>query len=186
MKKVIKAVITVERDKFGITRFNSDYKTGEQRKQEGKDRRKETPRESHAEFEPPGDRPDPVEVIKESSKGRLEHLIPIRYGRMSKSVFAFFRGTSSLNAMDIAGTPMTGITVQACGDCHLTNFGLFATPERNLIFDINDFDETLPASFEYDIKRLAASFLSPPLIMDFLIRTARLSHGPVSGRIGKE
>lgn len=155
---IIEPTITVERDKFGIAWFNSDYKTAEQRKREGKDRRGEIPRESLAEFELPGDRPDPVEVIEESGKGRLEHLVPIRYGRMSKSVLAFFRGTSSLNAMDSAGTPMTGITVQACGDCHLSNFGLFATPERNLIFDINDFDETLPASFEYDIKRLAASF----------------------------
>jgi uncharacterized protein (DUF2252 family) len=149
---------TVQRDAYGFALFSSDYKPGAQRKQEGKDQREEIPRESHAEFEPAGDRPDPVEVIKESSKGRLEHLIPIRYGRMSKSVFAFFRGTASLNALDSAKTPTTSIRVQACGDCHLANFGLFATPERNLIFDINDFDETLPAPFEWDIKRLAASF----------------------------
>jgi len=154
----MKIKTTAKRDAFGIVRFNTEYKTADQRRQEGKDLRETIPRVSHAEFEPPGDRPDPVEVIKESSKGRLEHLIPIRYGRMSKNVFAFFRGSASLNALDIAGTPTTDIRVQACGDCHLSNFGLFATPERNLIFDINDFDETLPAPFEYDIKRLGASF----------------------------
>jgi uncharacterized protein (DUF2252 family) len=154
----VKKKTTAKRDAFGIIRFNTEYKTSEQRRQEGKDLRETIPRVSHAEFEPPGDRPDPVEIIKESSMGRLEHLIPIRYGRMSKNVFAFFRGSASLNALDIAATPTTDLMVQACGDCHLSNFGLFATPERNLIFDINDFDETLPAPFEYDIKRLAASF----------------------------
>ena len=100
-----------------------------------------------------------MKVIKESSKGRLQHLVPIRYGRMSKSVFAFYRGTASLMAMDLGQAPTPGIRVQACGDCHLSNFGLFASPERNLVFDINDFDETLPAPFEWDIKRLAAAFI---------------------------
>jgi uncharacterized protein (DUF2252 family) len=148
----------VERDAFGIAKFISDYKTVEQRHQEGKSLREKIPRESHAEWEMASDRTDPVTVIKKSSEGRLQHLIPIRYGRMSKSVFTFYRGAASLMAMDLARTPTTDIRVQACGDCHLSNFGLFATPERNLIFDINDFDETLPASFEWDIKRLAASF----------------------------
>jgi uncharacterized protein (DUF2252 family) len=149
---------TVERDAFGIARFISDYKTAEQRRQEGKSLREKIPRESHAEWEMASDRTDPVKVIKKSSEGRLQHLIPIRYGRMSKSVFTFYRGTASLMAMDLAHTPTSDIRVQACGDCHLSNFGLFASPERNLIFDINDFDETLPAPFEWDIKRLAASF----------------------------
>ena len=149
---------TVERDAFGITRFITCYKTAEQRRQEGKSLREKVPRESHAEFEIASDRTDPVKVIKKSSEGRLQHLVPIRYGRMAKSVFAFYRGTASLMAMDLAQTPTSDIRVQACGDCHLSNFGLFATPERNLIFDINDFDETLPAPFEWDIKRLAASF----------------------------
>ena len=149
---------TVERDAFGIARFISEYKTGEQRRQEGKALREKVPHESQAEFEIASDRTDPVKVIKKSSEGRLQHLIPIRYGRMSKSAFAFYRGTASLMAMDLAQTPTSNIRVQACGDCHLSNFGLFATPERNLIFDINDFDETLPAPFEWDIKRLAASF----------------------------
>ncbi|MDD1695658.1 MAG: DUF2252 domain-containing protein [Methanoregula sp.] len=148
----------VERDAFGIARFSSCYKKSEQRRQEGKLLREKVSRESHGEFEPAPDRTDPVTVIKKSSEGRLQHLIPIRYGRMSKSVFAFYRGTASLMAMDLAKTPTSNIRVQACGDCHLSNFGLFATPERNLIFDINDFDETLPAPFEWDIKRLATSF----------------------------
>jgi len=169
----VKTKTTAKRDAFGITRFTTEYKTTEQRRQEGKALRETIPRVSHAEFEPPGDRPDPVEVIKESSKGRLEHLIPIRYGRMSKNVFAFFRGSASLNALDIAGTPTTDLRVQACGDCHLSNFGLFATPERNLIFDINDFDETLPAPFEYDIKRLAASFCIAALNNDFSDKEGR-------------
>ncbi len=137
---------TVKRDAFGIARFISEYKTSEQRRQEGKSLRDKIPRESQAEFEMAKDRTDPVKVIKKSSEGRLQHLIPIRYGRMSKSVFAFYRGTASLMAMDLAQTPTSDIRVQACGDCHLSNFGLFATPERNLVFDINDFDETLPGT----------------------------------------
>jgi uncharacterized protein (DUF2252 family) len=149
---------TVKRDASGIAKYITEYKTGEQRRQEGKALREKIPLESHAECEMPSDRTDPVKVIKKSSEGRLQHLIPIRYGRMSKSAFAFYRGTASLMAMDLAQTPTSNLRVQACGDCHLSNFGLFATPERNLIFDINDFDETLPAPFEWDIKRLAASF----------------------------
>jgi uncharacterized protein (DUF2252 family) len=154
----MKQKVTVKRDHYGMAKFVTDYKTAAERKQEGKEKRNTIPRESHAVFEPASDRKDPVSVIKKSSEGRWEHLIPIRYGRMSKSPFAFLRGSASLMAMDIATTPTPDIRVQACGDCHLANFGLFATPERNLIFDINDFDETLPAPFEWDIKRLAASF----------------------------
>jgi uncharacterized protein (DUF2252 family) len=158
---------TVKRDAFGIARFIADYKTSEQRRQEGKALRAKIPRESHAEFEMAKDRTDPVKVIKKSSEGRLQHLLPIRYGRMAKSVFAFYRGTASLMAMDLGKTATSGIRVQACGDCHLSNFGLFATPERNLVFDINDFDETLPAPFEWDIKRLATSFYVGALDNDF-------------------
>ena len=150
--------VKIKYDEFGLAKFISEYKTTAQRKQEGKDKRTEVPREVHAEFEAASDRPDPVSVIKKSSEGRWEHLIPIRYGRMSRSPFAFLRGSASLMAMDIATTSSPDIRAQACGDCHLSNFGLYATPERNLIFDINDFDETLPAPFEWDIKRLAASF----------------------------
>src|SRR5262249_19660747 len=93
-----------------------------------------------------------------SNKGRVEQLLPIRFTRMAESAFAFFRGTANLQAHDLKGTPSAGITVQCCGDCHLMNFGGFATPERALVFDINDFDETHPGPFEWDIKRLAASF----------------------------
>jgi uncharacterized protein (DUF2252 family) len=149
---------TVQRDASGIAKFITEYKTGEKRRQEGKSLRGNVPRESHAECEMASNRTDPVKVIRKSSEGRLEYLIPIRYGRMAKSAFAFYRGTASLMAMDLAQTPTSNIRVQACGDCHLSNFGLFATPERNLVFDINDFDETLPAPFEWDLKRLAASF----------------------------
>ncbi len=108
---------------------------------------------------PPTDRRDPVDLLIESNAGRIEKLVPIRFGRMLVSPFTFFRGAASVMAADLAKTPATGLRVQACGDCHLLNFGVFATPERNLIFDINDFDETLPAPWEWDIKRLATSFV---------------------------
>ena len=104
-------------------------------------------------------RRDPVEIIEDSSRGRLPELLPIRYGRMLRSPFTFLRGSAALMAYDLASTPITGVQVQACGDCHLLNFGLFATPERNLIFDIKDFDETLRAPWEWDLKRLATSFV---------------------------
>ena len=125
----------------------------------GKLLRGSTPRSCHAEWAPPADRRDPVEIIIESSVDRVAHLLPIRYGRMQESPFAFYRGAAAIMAADLAGTPTTGLRVQLCGDCHLLNFGVFATPERNLIFDVNDFDETLPGPWEWDLKRLAASFV---------------------------
>lgn len=106
-----------------------------------------------------GDKRDAVALITDSNKHRLQNLVPIRHGRMLQSAFAFFRGTAALQAYDLAGTPASGIIVQACGDCHLMNFGGFATPERTIAFDINDFDETHQAPFEWDLKRLAASFV---------------------------
>ena len=109
--------------------------------------------------QPRGAASDIVALIKASNNDRVENLIPIRHGRMLQSEFAFFRGTAALQAYDLADAPRSGITVQACGDCHLMNFGGFATPERNLVFDINDFDETFPAPFEWDLKRLATSFV---------------------------
>jgi uncharacterized protein (DUF2252 family) len=125
----------------------------------GKALRGAVPREAHAAWKPPSKRHrDPVEILVESSRGRVPELVPIRYGRMLRSPFTFLRGSAGLMAHDLATTPSTGLQVQACGDCHLANFGLFATPERNLVFDINDFDETLPAPWEWDLKRLAASF----------------------------
>ena len=124
----------------------------------GKALRRETPRNVQATWKPPAKRTDPVALLVESSKGRLEDLLPIRYGRMMASPFAFYRGAAAIMASDLAHTPATGLNVQACGDCHLLNFGGFATTERRLIFDINDFDETCAAPWEWDVKRLAASF----------------------------
>lgn len=125
----------------------------------GKALRQTTPRKSHAPFKRRSGRFDPVRLLIESNKGRIEKLIPIRYGRMLPSPFTFYRGAAAIMAADLAHTPDSGITLQACGDCHLLNFGGFATPERRLIFDINDFDETHPAPWEWDLKRLAASFV---------------------------
>ena len=125
----------------------------------GKSLREKCPRSSHAAWQAPHDRPDPLHLLEESSKGRIPDLIPIRYGRMLQTPFTFYRGAALNMAADLAVTPATGLRVQACGDCHLLNFGLFATPERREIFDINDLDETLPAPWEWDVKRLAASFV---------------------------
>ncbi len=119
--------------------------------------RQRVPRSSHSAWAAPPNRPNPVEVLRESDRGRLPELLPIRYGRMRQSPFAFFRGSAAVMAWDLSRTPATGIRVQACGDCHAANFGGFASPERRLLFDINDFDETLQAPWEWDIKRLAAS-----------------------------
>jgi uncharacterized protein (DUF2252 family) len=126
---------------------------------EGKGIRDSCPRLNHADWKPPADRSDPIEILEASNKGRLPELIPVRYGRMIPSPFVFFRGAAAIMAADLAHTPATGIRVQSCGDAHLMNFGAFATPERRVIFDINDFDETLPAPWEWDVKRLATSFL---------------------------
>jgi len=122
----------------------------------GKALREKLPRASHGEWKR-RDHRDPIQTLRASDKGRLQDLLPIRYGRMLASPFAFFRGSAAVMAADLAATPVTGIRVQACGDCHLLNFGGFATPERNIVFDINDFDETLPGPWEWDVKRLAAS-----------------------------
>src|SRR5262245_7724790 len=116
-------------------------------------------RKSHGEFIAPRDHRDPIRILEKSNHGRLPELVPIRHGRMLLSPFTFLRGSAAVMAYDLAKTPVTGLRVQACGDCHLMNFGLFATPERNLVFDVNDFDETHPAPWEWDLKRLAASFV---------------------------
>jgi uncharacterized protein (DUF2252 family) len=123
----------------------------------GKALRDKCAKDAHATWKPHAERRDLVELLIESAAGRMPQLVPIRYGRMMQSPFAFYRGAAAIMAADLAHTPVTGIRVQACGDCHLLNFGGFATPERNIIFDINDFDETLPAPWEWDVKRLAAS-----------------------------
>jgi len=123
----------------------------------GKSLREKCPRHSHAEWKAPVNRPDPLRLLEQSNKGRIPELIPVRHGRMLRTPFTFYRGAALNMAADLARTPATGIRVQACGDCHLLNFGTYATPERRLLFDINDLDETLPAPWEWDVKRLAAS-----------------------------
>ncbi len=125
---------------------------------EGRRRRGLASRSSHAQWAPPEDRPDPITILEEQARTRVPDLIPIRYGRMAASPFAYFRGAAAPMAWDLAHTSTTDIRVQACGDAHLLNFGMYAAPDRRLVFDVNDFDETLPAPFEWDVKRLAASF----------------------------
>src|ERR1700728_2628213 len=132
--------------------------TVDERVARGRDARKEAPRSSHGRWAPAADRPDPVALLEEQAESRVARLVPIRYGRMLVSPFTFYRGGALIMASDLAATPVSGITVQLCGDAHLSNFGLFGTPERQMIFDINDFDETLPGPWEWDVKRLAASF----------------------------
>ena len=123
----------------------------------GKSIRKQVPRSSHGDWTPATDRPDPLDLLQAQDKGRLQDLLPIKYGRMLASPFAFLRGSAVVMASDLASNPTTGENVLLCGDAHLANFGVFATPERNLVFDINDFDETYPGPWEWDLKRLAAS-----------------------------
>ncbi len=131
--------------------------TREQQVSRGKAARSEVPRASHAEFTAGPDRPDAVSQLESQAAVRVPELLPIRYGRMAVSAFTFFRGAALPMARDLAGTPRTGLLTQICGDAHLANFGVFGSPERNLVFDINDFDETLPGPWEWDVKRLAAS-----------------------------
>ena len=125
----------------------------------GKATRSEVPRRSHAVFESASGRHDPVDLLERQATARVPELVPIRYGRMLVSPFAFYRGAALIMAHDLAATPRTGLNVQCCGDAHLSNFGVFASPERRLVFDINDFDETLPGPWEWDVKRLAVSML---------------------------
>ena len=139
------------------TGSGTPYLSRDERAAKGRELRDMVPRVSQAGWKRPVDRGDPIEVLSESNQGRILELIPIRFGRMSASPFAFYRGAAAVMAGDLARTPTSGIRVQACGDAHLMNFGGFATPERNVIFDVNDLDETLPAPFEWDLKRLAAS-----------------------------
>ena len=124
----------------------------------GRAARAKVPRSAHGRWEPAPGRPDPVALLEEQAASRVPMLVPIRYGRMLVSPFTFYRGAALIMASDLAATPVSGVTVQLCGDAHLSNFGLFGTPERQMIFDINDFDETLPGPWEWDVKRLAASF----------------------------
>jgi len=130
----------------------------EDRQARGLAARSDAPRSSHGRWEPPPNRPDPIALIEEQAESRLPELVPIRHGRMLASPSTFYRGAAVIMAADLAGSPRSGVTVQLCGDAHLSNFGLFGTPERQMLFDINDFDETLPGPWEWDVKRFAASF----------------------------
>ena len=126
----------------------------------GKAARSEVPRASHAEWEPSSARPDPIGLLEQQARTRVPELVPIRYGRMLVSPFTFFRGAALIMASDLAATPRAGVTVQLCGDAHLSNFGIFGTPERSMMFDVNDFDETHPGPWEWDVKRLAVSLVA--------------------------
>ncbi|MGH8384702.1 MAG: DUF2252 domain-containing protein [Pseudomonas sp.] len=146
------------RESTGKNQSNPIFRSREERLADGKRLRDRFPREDHAKWKSPGRQRDVIAILKRSNRDRLKELVPIRYGRMLRSPFTFLRGSAALMAYDLSKGPNIGVNVQACGDCHLLNFGLFATPERNLVFDLNDFDETLPAPWEWDIKRLVASF----------------------------
>ena len=135
-----------------------EHFTVAERKARGKAERAEVPRNVHAGWEPPAMRRDPVDLLEEQAKTRVPELVPIRYGRMLVSPFTFYRGAAYIMAADLAGTARTGLHTQLCGDAHLSNFGAFAAPDRRLVLDVNDFDETLPGPFEWDAKRLVASF----------------------------
>jgi uncharacterized protein (DUF2252 family) len=142
---------------FGSS-WRRDRLTVAERVARGRTARRDVPRSAHGRWSPSPDRPDPVALLEEQTRTRVQELVPIRNGRMLVSPFTFFRGAALVMAADLAGTPTSGVTVQLCGDAHLSNFGAFASPERKLLFDLNDFDETLPGPFEYDVKRMAASF----------------------------
>ena len=130
----------------------------DERRAKGEEARDRTPVSSHTGWEPAADRPDPVALLEEQNVTRELDLVPVRHGRMMVSPFTFYRGAAKIMAADLAGTPVAGLNAQLCGDAHLSNFGAFASPERRLLFDLNDFDETLPGPFEFDVKRMAASF----------------------------
>jgi uncharacterized protein (DUF2252 family) len=141
-----------------------------EREARGKAARKEVPRSSHAAYEPAVGRADPIKLLQRQAKTRVPELVPIRYGRMLVSPFTFYRGAALIMASDLAATPRSGLNVQCCGDAHLSNFGVFASPERRLVFDINDFDETLPGPWEWDVKRLAASMLIAAQYNGFVVK----------------
>jgi uncharacterized protein (DUF2252 family) len=136
----------------------TEYPSVDDRRAQGKEAGNRTPSSSHAGWEPATGRPDPVALLEEQNVTREPDLVPVRHGRMMVSPFTFYRGAAKIMAADLKDTPTAGLTVQLCGDAHLSNFGGFGSPERRLLFDLNDFDETLPGPFEYDVKRMAASF----------------------------
>ena len=140
------------------TRASSPNASVDDRQARGEEAGKQTPLSSHAEGPPTAGRKDPVELLIEQNVMREPDLVPVRHGRMMVSPFTFYRGAARVMAADLAGTPTAGLQVQLCGDAHLSNFGAYGSPERQLVFGLNDFDETLPGPFEYDLKRMAASF----------------------------
>ena len=151
--------VTATKDTPGSSQAKRvEHFTVAERQARGKAARAEVPRSVHAAWEPPPHRPSPVDLLEEQAQTRVADLVPIRYGRMLVSPFTFYRGAAYLMASDLAGMPRTGLHAQLCGDAHLSNFGAFAAPDRRLVFSINDFDETLPGPFEWDVKRLVASF----------------------------
>ncbi|MFM7148769.1 MAG: DUF2252 domain-containing protein [Gemmataceae bacterium] len=137
--------------------FQAEQRTLAERKKEGRTLREKVSRKAHADYQPPSPRPDPVAILEEQGQSRIQELLPIRYARMLASPFAFLRGAAAIMASDLAPGPTTGIRVQVCGDMHIYNFGVFGSAERNLVFGISDFDETVPGPWEWDLKRLAAS-----------------------------
>ena len=141
-----------------MTRTEAPGLSLEDRRAIGEEAAAQTPLSSQAEAPPADGRPDPVELLVEQNVTREPDLVPVRHGRMMVSPFTFYRGAAKVMAADLAGTPTAGLEVQLCGDAHLSNFGVFGSPERQLLFGLNDFDETLPGPFEYDLKRMAASF----------------------------
>ena len=147
----------------------------------GRAARTRVPRSSHADPGDDGGRPDPLALLEGQAESRVPELVPIRHGRMASSPFAYYRGAALPMAADLARTPTSGIQVQACGDAHLLNFGVYKTPERSLVFDINDFDETLPGPWEWDVKRLAASLVVAGRERGFSQQAARLGR-PVRRR----
>ena len=152
----------------GAPSGQSEYLSADERRVAGKALRERAPRAAHGDWKPQRARRDPVQLLRQSNAGRIPALIPIRFARMAQSPFSFYRGAAAIMAADLATTPASGLRVQVCGDAHLMNFGGFATPERNIFFDINDFDETLPAPWEWDVKRLAASLVIAARHLDFL------------------
>ena len=142
-------------------------RTPAERRAMGRSLREKVPRSSHAKWSPAADRPDPISLLQEQDRSRLAQFVPLRYGRMIASPFGFLRGSAVVMAGDLTATPVTGLQVQMCGDAHLSNFGVYATPERNQVFDVNDFDETLPGPWEWDVKRLAASIVVAGRTMGF-------------------
>lgn len=147
-----------ERGRSFASAWRRQHLTADERVARGRAARKQAPRSGHGRWEPAASRPDPIALLEEQAATRVPELVPIRYGRMVVSPFTFYRGAALIMAADLAPTPVAGVTVQLCGDAHLSNFGLFGSPERKMLFDINDFDETLPGPWEWDVKRLAASF----------------------------